>query len=475
MLQRKKYFLCVCLCILSLFILNCPADAAARDILDVNGFAMDYKQPVLEKEEIVYVPMAETFFRIGGGVSWNGVNRLATATFNDHRIVIKPDSYEAALDGQRLTIQHQPFIWDSRLYIPLDFFENLGYIATTYKNKDNFRYCYLHKPEWAFKFIQGELLSVKATSLEGTHAYILNYPQSVIDLSLQDGNILSANSPFDPKMEAVHKKFQGVQGYNRNEGLQYSEKGWVLQAGRDELGNKYKKYGECKLINNIRTRTGNYGVYEYTNDIKQYLFDTEGKLIGHGEEEQEKGLLLTQADKSLLGAKITSEGSRFPKYLFIEGNNLMLVSNGGYLMRETYIYKNLSKPLVLDLKTKEASVAVLGSALSSSGNYQKLHGEIFSLDSLRNKAKSFDIEISDATDLEVAQTVLSGNKIIFLAYDGAEKYLGYYDLTKFNKGYHRLPVWVTDAQIISLDNQDYLLFRDNQKIYVQQLDFNRDE
>jgi len=55
---------------------------------------------------------------------------LVTAAYLDYRIVLKPNTREATIDGTPLTLAEPTLIQAGRTYVPLQFFQRLGFIAT---------------------------------------------------------------------------------------------------------------------------------------------------------------------------------------------------------------------------------------------------------------------------------------------------------------------------------------------------------
>lgn len=444
----------------------------AQNVLNVNGTSTKLQQPVLEKEGTVYLPMVETFARLGGRVGWNNATSVVTAAYLDYRIVLKPNSNEAAFDGTAVTLPQPTFIREGRTYVPLSFFEQLGFITAVQQDERNkIRYFYLHTPHYAFKYGQGELYKTTLKEAAADYTYLLNYPEGVTALRFgEEDSIYKELLPLEQGTAVVSETLQGYPQYNAVAGVIYGADKIVLQVEKaEEVPGVAKQYASQKLLGNLSTKNGVYRLCEYKNDLKEIIFTPEGELSGFGED-RTAGLFLAKDTEVLPAAKLGNAPGMLQEYLVADDDYLFIVNAGGYLVEENRLREKIAKPKYLDLQKKGAYL-VIGSVRSPAGKYQKIYGEVFNLEQRQVNSTSFIFENREASALEVTQVFLAGQKVIFQVSDGAQKYIGYYDLYTYQQDLQQLPHWVKDVELIHNSEGEFLLCRDGGKLYVQKLDF----
>ena len=442
-----------------------------QNMLNVNGLMIKLEQPILEQEGTVYLPMVETFRRIGGRVGWSKATRLVTAAYLDHRIVLKPNTREAAFDGTSVTLAEPTLIQAGRTYVPLQFFQRLGFIATLQQDDLNqIRYFYLHQPDYVFKFGEGDLYQATLKDPSADYAYLLNYPENVTTLCfVEEDNLRKDVLPFEEGKAVVSETMKGYTQYNSSEGVIYAPEKIIFQVGRKEQPGIYAKYKSDKLVRHIYTKNGRYSVHEYRNDLEQFVFTPEGKLSGF-DDNYEKGLFLAKGDKVFPATKIGDAPGNLQEYVVSDGDYMFVVNAGGYLVEETRLRERIYYPHYLDLPKKDAYL-VMGSARSLSGDNRRIYGEVFNLDSRKTNSTGFALEVPRASNLKVTQVLLADKKVLFQAQDGLKRYIGYYDPYTYERDLHQLPGWVQDAEIVHNNDGDFLLCRDQNHLYVQKLNF----
>ncbi|MDD2433422.1 MAG: hypothetical protein PHX01_07030, partial [Clostridia bacterium] len=358
-----------------------------------------------------------------------------------------------------------------RTYVPLQFFQRLGFIATLqYDDLNKIRYFYLHQPDYAFKFVGGKLYQAALKDPSAEYAYLLNYPESVTTLCfVEDDNLRKDILPFADGKAVVSETLKGYAQYQSPEGVMYEPEKVLFQVGRKEEPGIYKKYKSDKLVSNITTKNGRYGVHEYSHDLKQFVFTPEGKLSGFATK-RDVGLFLMKDDKILPVAKIGDKPGNLQQYIVVDDDYLFVINAGGYLVEEKRLHNKIDKPQYLDLGKKDAYL-VLGSVRSLSGKHRQIRGEVFGLNKGQTTSTSFVLEVPDASNLEVTKVLLVENKVLFQVKDGAKEHFGYYDLDKHDRDLQQLPGWVKDAELIHNAEGEFLLCRDQNHVYVQKLNF----
>ena len=110
-----------------------------QNMLNVNGQMIKLEQPIVEKENTIYLPLVETFRRIGGRVGWSNMTGLVTAAYLDYRIVLKPNTREATIDGTPLTLAEPTLIQAGRTYVPSNFSATRFYATLQYDDLNKIR------------------------------------------------------------------------------------------------------------------------------------------------------------------------------------------------------------------------------------------------------------------------------------------------------------------------------------------------
>lgn len=92
---------------------------AATVAIQVNGNAVSFDQPPIERAGRVYVPLRGVFERLGASVVY--ANRVINATGNGHNVSLTIGSTSATVDGHSVGMDSPPFLVGSRTLVPLRF------------------------------------------------------------------------------------------------------------------------------------------------------------------------------------------------------------------------------------------------------------------------------------------------------------------------------------------------------------------
>lgn len=103
-----------------LMALSMPLVALAANVtINVNGSAVSFDQPPIERGGRVYVPLRGVFERLGASVVYSRPN--INATGNGHNISLTIGSRNATVDGNNVSLDSPPFLVGSRTLVPLRF------------------------------------------------------------------------------------------------------------------------------------------------------------------------------------------------------------------------------------------------------------------------------------------------------------------------------------------------------------------
>jgi len=104
----------------SLLVLSLPFAAQAASVtINVNGSAVSFDQPPIERGGRVYVPLRGVFERLGASVVYSRPN--INATGNGHNVALTIGSRSATVDGNNVQLDSPPFLVGSRTLVPLRF------------------------------------------------------------------------------------------------------------------------------------------------------------------------------------------------------------------------------------------------------------------------------------------------------------------------------------------------------------------
>lgn len=95
--------------------------------VEVNGEKVTFKDPILNKNGHLFLPMRNFFELIGTSVNWNQKTKTASAERNEKRVDVTVNSKSANVNGKKVAIDVPPFLYKDKTYVPIRFLsENLG-------------------------------------------------------------------------------------------------------------------------------------------------------------------------------------------------------------------------------------------------------------------------------------------------------------------------------------------------------------
>ncbi|MDQ6932164.1 MAG: copper amine oxidase N-terminal domain-containing protein [Candidatus Eremiobacteraeota bacterium] len=112
--------------------LTVAQSAAATVTVQVNGNAVNFDQPPIERAGRVFVPLRGVFEKLGASVVYQ--RPVINATGNGHNISLTIGSTTATIDGQHQPIDVAPFLVGSRTLVPLRFVAQALGATVNYNN-----------------------------------------------------------------------------------------------------------------------------------------------------------------------------------------------------------------------------------------------------------------------------------------------------------------------------------------------------
>ncbi len=112
--------------------LACGTARAATVAIQVNGNAVSFDQPPIERAGRVFVPLRGVFEKLGASVVYQ--RPVINATGNGHNISLTIGSTTATIDGQHQPIDVAPFLVGSRTLVPLRFVAQALGATVNYNN-----------------------------------------------------------------------------------------------------------------------------------------------------------------------------------------------------------------------------------------------------------------------------------------------------------------------------------------------------
>ena len=95
--------------------------------VEVNGEKVTFKDPILNKNGHLFLPMRNFFELIGTSVYWDQKTKTVSAVRNKHRVDITLNSKSANVNGKKVIINEAPFLYQDKTYVPIRFLsEHLG-------------------------------------------------------------------------------------------------------------------------------------------------------------------------------------------------------------------------------------------------------------------------------------------------------------------------------------------------------------
>ena len=91
----------------------------------INGVAQDAGalQEPTAGDGVTYVPLAAVTELLGGYATWDNDAKTTSIELGDHKATVTADSADVEADGQSLTLQSQTYTADSKVWVPVRFFE----------------------------------------------------------------------------------------------------------------------------------------------------------------------------------------------------------------------------------------------------------------------------------------------------------------------------------------------------------------
>lgn len=93
----------------------------------LNGEKVTFKDPILNKNGHLFLPMRNFYEMIGASVDWNQKTKTASAKRNENQVAVTLNSKSAVVNGKKVTVNVPPFLYMDKTYVPIRFLsENLG-------------------------------------------------------------------------------------------------------------------------------------------------------------------------------------------------------------------------------------------------------------------------------------------------------------------------------------------------------------
>lgn len=92
----------------------------------INGIAQDagaLPEPTAG-DGVTFVPLAAVTEMLGGYATWDNAAKTTSIELGDHKATVTADSDSVEADGQTITLQAQTYLVDSKVWVPVRFFES---------------------------------------------------------------------------------------------------------------------------------------------------------------------------------------------------------------------------------------------------------------------------------------------------------------------------------------------------------------
>lgn len=471
-MERAIRFLLTVLLVASLCMTTAPpvfAETSISSYLNVAGKDLKLDTPIIQEKNITYLPVAETFRKMGGSVSWEPIGQLAHIYLSGDKIILKAGTVEGSLNGKSILLSTPSVLIEGRLYLPLDFFAEKLNMFIRQEKSANRIIVYLGNTK-DIKYTAGEVYKVTAENRLGEHQYFVGNMLHINDLYFKDNELyidtLSVNSGNSPESQKV----KGYKDYSIFDSLKWDGSRYVLNMERVEQDYVYQKYGNKSSLRNLATKNGLYALYEYKNDMRQYYFDADGKFIGYGED-PDKGLILERDTTRLLSLKISGADEAQERYV-IAGEDMAFLITKGYqvvtVSKEMTLKEKVTAPLLL--KDGKNSFIVVGVLKAQGSNSNKIYCDFINMEEGPQNQGYWSItEVSGVSSIELEKAVLLNGKVIVLAKSGITSYIGVVDKANKTTDIQPLPAWLKGPELISGQGEYYLKWQDEDTIYLTKI------
>ena len=91
----------------------------------INGIAQDagaLPEPIAG-DGVTFVPLAALTEMLGGYVTWDNATKTTSIELGTHKATVTADKDSVEADGQSVALQAAPYVEDSKVWIPVRFFE----------------------------------------------------------------------------------------------------------------------------------------------------------------------------------------------------------------------------------------------------------------------------------------------------------------------------------------------------------------
>lgn len=137
MLKINSYSWILIIVVVSLFLMDNLSVTAAtsnkgmtlenKATVIVNGEKATFKEPILNKNGHLFLPMRNLYEMIGATVHWESKSKTASAERIGNQVAITLNSTTANVNGKPVTVNVPPFLYQDKTYVPIRFLsENLG-------------------------------------------------------------------------------------------------------------------------------------------------------------------------------------------------------------------------------------------------------------------------------------------------------------------------------------------------------------
>ena len=90
----------------------------------INGQGQNFAEP-MERDGFTYVPLAGPVETMGGYVTWNNLDKIASIELGADKLEVQEDNPQVTKNSETFELPAAPLVENNKMFVPLEFFQNV--------------------------------------------------------------------------------------------------------------------------------------------------------------------------------------------------------------------------------------------------------------------------------------------------------------------------------------------------------------